>query len=274
MFTELPSAQIDSLLWMSSISGWGGFGYYLKGDNQHAWNQKLGILIELFRSGEHSSFAFESNIEFVANDNNNIGFKPAAMIWEEGFLYTLRLNQSFLQLGYYHRCKHDVDNLISGYERRLIFGGLLFKYIFPVIEQNTQQSSYLALRTEIYTIRQDDRIPEEYMEINPSLWQLLGTVAFNWNNRKSLSKNFGLYLLTYGSLNFFGYNTGFWDRFNSLQTVQFNGGVSAGFTIEGGAHFRVGLNFEYFSDNLIDPYPVSSSLLSLGVMILDPGAML
>jgi hypothetical protein len=274
MFTELTSAQRDSMLWMSSISGWGGFGYYAKDDRQHAWFQKLGVLIELFRNGEHSSFTFESNIEFIANDRNNIGFKPAAIFWEEGFMYTLRLSQSFLQIGYYHRCKHDVDNLSEGHERRLIFGGLLFKYILPVIKPGTHQRSYLALRTEIYTLRQDSRIPEEYMELNPSLEQLLGTAAINLNTRKSLSKYSGVYLNAYGSLNFFGINRGFWDRFNSLQTVQFNGGVSAGFTVEGNAHFRVGLNFEYFSDNLIDPYPVCSTLLSLGVMIIDPGAML
>ena len=189
-------------------------------------------------------------------------------------MYTLRLNQSFLQIGYFHRCKHDLDNLREGYERTLIFGGLLFKYILPVIKATAHQRSYLALRTEIYTLRQDFRLPEKYMELNPNLEQLLGTVALNFNSRKSLSKNFGVYLNAYGSLNFFGINDGFWDRFNSLQTVQFNGGISTGIAIEGGAHFRIGLNLEYFSDTVIEPFPKSSLLLSLGILIIDPKAML
>jgi len=274
MFTELPSTQRDSLLWMSSLSAWGGFGYYTVSDREHAWYQKLGVLIELFRNGEKSNFFFESNIELIANDRNEIGFNPSALIWEEGFIYTLRLNQSFLQIGYFHRCKHDLDNLREGVERTLIFGGLLFKYILPVIKPTTNQKSYLALRTEIYTLRQDFRLPEKYMELNPNLEQLLGTVALNLNNRKSLSKNFGVYLNAYGSLNFFGMNNGFLDRFNSLQTVQFNGGVSTGIAIEGGAHFRIGLNLEYFSDTVIEPFPKSSLLLSIGIMIIDPKAML
>lgn len=274
MFTELPSSQRDSLQWMSSLSAWGGFGYYAVGDREHAWYQKLGVLIELFRHGEESSFFFESNIELIANDRNILGFNPRAIIWEEGFMYTLRLNQSFLQIGYFHRCKHDLDNLREGVERTLIFGGLLFKYILPVIKATAHQKSYLALRTEIYTLRQDFRLPEKYMELNPNLEQLLGTLALNFNSRKSLSKNFGVYLNAYGSLNFFGENNGFLDRFNSLQTVQFNGGVSAGFAIQGGAHFRIGLNLEYFSDTVIEPFPKSSLLLSLGIMIIDPKAML
>ena len=274
MFTELPSDQRDSLRWMSSVSAWGGFGYYAMGDREHAWYQKLGVLIELFRNGEESNFFFESNIEFIANDRNDIGFNPSAIIWEEGFMYTLRLNQSFLQIGYFHRCKHNVDNLSEGYERTLVFGGLLFKYILPVTKPSSHQWSYLALRTEIYTIRQDLRVPDKFKELNPNFKQLLGTVALNLNNHKSLSRHFGVYLNAYGSLNFFGINKGFLDRFNSLQTVQFNGGFSTGFAIQGAAHFRIGLNVEYFSDNIIDPFPKSSFLLSLGIMIIDPKAML
>lgn len=274
MFTDLPVVQRDEMRWMSSVAGWGGFGHYAVGDGEHAWYQKLGLLLELFRFGEQASFSFVSHIEFVANDKNNIRFNPRALIWEEGFLYTHRLSQSFLQIGYFHRCKHDVDNLSEGHERSLIFGGLLFKFILPLTEPATRQWSYLALRSEIYTIRQDSRFPEEFMEFNPNLEQLLGTGAFNLNTRKSLSRRFGVFVNAYGSLNFFGLNRGFVNRFNSLQTVRFNGGISAGFAVQGAAHFRIGLNLEYFSDTAIDPFPKSSSLLSMGILVTDPKAML
>ena len=274
MFTELPPTQNDSLRWIPSISAWGGFGYYALGDREHAWNQKLGVLIEIFRFGEKSDLFLVSHIEFIANNRNNIRFNPRAVIWEEGFMYTCRFNQSFLQIGYFHRCKHDVDNLSEGYERSMIFGGLLCKYIQPVVKASTHKSSYLALRTEISTIRQDLRIPEKYMGATPSFEQLLGIAAINFNNRRSISRYFGIYLNAYASINFFGKNNGFWNRFNSLQTVQFNGGISIGFAIEGNAHFRFGLNAEYLSDNMIDPVPTSSSLLSIGILILDPKAIL
>ncbi len=64
MFTELPSAQRDSLRWMSSVAAWGGFGHYAMGDREHAWYQKLGVLIELFRLGEQSSFSLDGNAAF------------------------------------------------------------------------------------------------------------------------------------------------------------------------------------------------------------------
>ncbi|MEN8194489.1 MAG: hypothetical protein ABFS12_16840 [Bacteroidota bacterium] len=274
LFTELQSQQDESLRWMPSISAWGGFGYYAVGDNQHAWDQKLGVLIEIFRLGENSDLFFVSHIEFIANDNNDIRFNPSALIWEEGFMYTHRFNQSFLQIGYFHRCKHDVDNLSAGYERSMIFGGLLCKYIFPVFELNKRGKSYLALRSEISTICQDYRVPNKYMEYHPSFEQLIGITSLNFNNRYSFSKNFGIYLNTYASLNFFGNETSFWKRFNSLQAIQFNGGISFGFAIEGNAHFRIGLNAEYISDNMIDPIPTSSTLLSIGVFVLDPKAIL
>ena len=44
--------------------------------------------------------------------------------------------------------------------------------------------------------------------------------------------------------------------------------------LEGNAHFRFGLNAEYLSDNMIDPIPTNSSLLSIGILILDPKAIL
>ena len=91
--------------------------------------------------------------------------------------------------------------------------------------------------TEISTIRQDLRIPEKYMGATPSFEQLLGIAAINFNNQRSLSRYFGIYLNAYASINFFGKNNGFWNRFNSLQTVQFNGGISIGFAIRGKCTF-------------------------------------
>ncbi len=275
LFEEVPSIQDGETRWMSSVFGWGSFGNYAKGDYEHEWYQKLGMLIELYRLGNDASLSFGSHIEFIANDRNILGFNPRALIWEEGFLFTKRVNQSFWQIGYFHRCKHDVDNLIDGHERSLIFGGLLFKYILPVIKHVTNQWSYLALQTEIYTILQDYRLPDKYMEFYPNLEQLLGSMTINFNNNNPLSKYLGVYVNAYGSLNFFSSSSrGYFNRFKSLQTVQFSGGVSAGIAIQGGAHFRIGLNFEYFRDTTIEPIPNSSSLLSLGIMIIDPKAIL
>ena len=270
LFTDLLSTRDDDIFWMSSISAWGGFGHYISSDREHEWYQKLGSVIELIRFGNQSSLSFLSHIEFVANDRNNIGFNPRSLIWEEGFLYSQKLRKSFLQIGYYHRCKHDIENLNEGQERSLIFGGLFCKYIKPITINESFQWSYLVPRIEIYTIRQDFRAPDIFYKFGTNLEQLLGTIAMNFNNHISKSKHLGLFVNSYGSLNFFSKDKGFLDRFSSLHAVRFCGGISTGITVQGSAHFRIGLNFEYFSDNAIDPYPRSSSLLSIGVQIVDP----
>jgi hypothetical protein len=274
IFTDLPDVQDGELLWMSSVTGWGSFGHYTSGDREHEWYQKMGISLELFRRGNHAGLSFVSNIEFIANDRNNIRFNPRALIWEEGFVYSRRFRKSFLQIGYFHRCKHDVENLSEGYERSLIFGGLLGKIILAVKEPAPYCWSYLALQANIYTILQDLRIPDAFNRFNPNLEQLLGTVAINFNNRKTLTKHFGIYINSYGSLNFFGRNKGFVDRFQKLQTINFNGGISTGVAIQGSIHFRIGLNFEYFSDTTIDPLPKHASLLTLGIFVINPKFML
>ncbi|MDX1699894.1 MAG: hypothetical protein R3250_04705, partial [Melioribacteraceae bacterium] len=220
------------------------------------------------------NISFESHIEFIANDRNTLGFNPRAIIWEEGFLFTNRHDNSFWQVGYFHRCKHDIDNYNERQERSMIYGGLLFKYITPLKKHEFNNWIYLSLRSELYTILQDERSPQKHMEIKPNIEQLIGSLSLNLNSNYGISKDFGFYYNIYGSANFFSQYKSFFNRFKSLHEIQLSGGVSAGLTLQGDAHIRLGLNYEYIPDNLIDIIPTSSSLLSFGIMIVDPQAML
>lgn len=51
------------------------------------------------------------------------------------------------------------------------------------------------------------------------------------------------------------------------------GGLSAGIMIVGSVHFRIGVSYEYQPDTGINPIPVHSHLLSIGITILDPSVM-
>ncbi len=258
---------------MSSAGGWGGFGgYRLLRDDDHAWVQELGVFVELFRFGSSRSLAFVSNIEFIANANNDIRFNPRAIFWEEGFIYTIRQTSAFWQIGYFHRCKHDVDNLLVGTERSLIFGSLLGKYLIPFTLKERGEG-LIAFRADVYTIRQDDRIPSATSTFTPHVKRMLGTLGFTFHLRETASKPIGWYTTGWGGVNFFGKKEGVLPRFDTVSSATIGGGLSAGIMIIGAVHFRIGVSYEYQPDTGINPIPVHSHLLSIGIKIVDPTVM-
>lgn len=261
--------------WMHSSGGWAEFGAYrILRDHEHAWVQRLGSFLELFRIGNEASLAVLGNIEFIANPDNDIRFNPRAVFWEEGFLYTQRTGSAFWQIGYYHRCKHDVDNLILKRERSLIFGSLLGKYLIPFSLENGQTEALATVRADIYTIRQDDRVPSAFSDQTPHVKRLLGTVGGVLHIRRSLlTKPFGLFATYWGALNLYGLKEGVLPKLDRVHMSTFQGGLAAGIAIEGNAHFRVGFTYEYLSDTGINPFPEHAHLITLGVTIVNPSAM-
>jgi hypothetical protein len=263
------TASSDTTIFIHSVTGWGGFGAYrLARDAEHAWLQQLGAFIELLRIGNDQSLAFTSSIEFIADPHNDIRFNPRATFWEEGFLYTKRTGRGFWQIGYYHRCKHDVDNLILGKERSLIFGSVLGKYLLP-LKINTDEA-LAAFRLDIYTLRQDDRIPKHLQSTSLNWKRLLASAGANVHVREAGRQLFGWYAGGWFTVNTFGGKESIVIRLDRIRELTFNGGVSAGIALRGKAHFRIGFTYEYLSDTGINPTPKRANLLSFGVTILDP----
>lgn len=258
--------------WMHSSAGWGEFGAYrLARDAEHAWIQRLGAFIELIRVGDDASLAFMGDIEFIANPDNDIRFNPRAVFWQEGFLYTRRAGSSFWQVGYFHRCKHDVDNLILKRERSLIYGSLQAKYLLPLTIDDGATNALAVFRADVYTIRQDDRIPSSYSTQTPHLKRMLGTAGAVVHLRRSLSlAPLGLYATYWGMVNVYGTKEGVLPKFDGIAQTTFQGGATAGLAIEGNAHFRIGFTYEYLSDTGLNPYPEHAHLITLGVAIVNP----
>ena len=93
-------------------SGWGEFSYYAAtSDEDHSWDARLGASIGLYRVGNSFSVDAASEIELVASPNNEIRLKPRAFFWQESLFAMRRDGALDWGLGYYHRCRHDVDNL-------------------------------------------------------------------------------------------------------------------------------------------------------------------
>ncbi|MDP2364207.1 MAG: hypothetical protein Q8M94_10620 [Ignavibacteria bacterium] len=271
LFNEAENIADGKTSYINSVGGWGEFGAYrLQRDFEHAWYQKLGAFIEFFRTGDYQSFSFVSSMEFIANPDNDIRFKPRSIFWEEGFLYSRKEDSFFWQLGYFHRCKHDVDNFLYGKERALIYGSVQGKIIFLLDFLNEKESALLSARYELYTILQDNRYPKSWMTYSYNWKQLISSLGINFNFTKPISEQYwNYYFNSYSMINFFGRSEGFINRFNSLQKATVNGGFSTGISIKGKAEFRIGLTYEYLSDTGINPYPESAHLLSFGVSVLD-----
>ena len=263
---------------LPSSGFWGEFGAYrLVRDNEHAWNWKVGGFVELFRVGNDLSVAFISHIEFVANPHNNIRFNPRAVLWEEGFLLTKRAGRKFWQVGYFHRCKHDIDNIFprtcngSGCERSLIYGSVQGKLILPVVLPFREGEGTLVLRGDVFTIRQDDRIPSSFDQRLPRVDRALSAFGIIFHSRVPVrGELIGGFVTIYNSVQLFGDRSGFFTRFKSVEKATWHGGISAGIAIQGQVHMRLGISYEYLADTSINPFPERSHLVLFSLSILDP----
>lgn len=267
LFNEDADIPGNELEWMTAISGWGEFGKYsFVTDAGHEWYQKLGMFFEFFRKGDKYSLIALGNIEFIADPNNEINFNPRAAFWEEGLLFTKRIYTDFWQVGYFHRCKHDIDNIETGEERSLIYGSILGKYIAPFTLPFGMLT--VAVRGDLYTIRQDSR--KAFEDVQPNLEYLISSTGINVNFKETLTEMFGVYINTNASIHLYGSEGGFFSRFNKLAKPGYNTGFEAGISITGNLKFKVGMRYEYLSDAGITMIPQGAHLLSIGLSLNPP----
>jgi hypothetical protein len=253
----------DKISWINSMGGWGEFGGYVyEDDDIHAWYQKLGAFLEFFRINDKKSLSVFSNIEFIADPHNDINFNPRAIFWEEAFLYTQRLGKDFWQAGYYHRCKHDVDNLDYGYERSQIFGSIMGRYIHSL---NT--ITFISLKFDLYTILQDYRKSESLVIKGTDLKDLSFSTAINFNVKHPLNSFTGVHFSSFIQADFSSSKSGLFQKLAGINKISFNGGAETGIYFYNNARFLLTLRYEYFSDNGIYFNQVKSNLLSIGVSL-------
>jgi hypothetical protein len=270
LFNETNHVPENETKWINSVSGWGEFGGYLYSqDESHAWYQKLGGFFEFFRISDKNSLSALSNIEFIADPNNDIKFNPRAIFWEEAILYSSRAGEGYWQAGYYHRCKHDIDNLDIGYERSLIYGSLLTRYTHPVI-QNERTVAYGSLKGDLYTILQDYRKPASNGLSEPVTGDLSFSAALNFNIKQLISSMAGIYLSSFTQFNFYSSSRGIFKKMFTIDNVNINGGAETGIFLKGRGSLQISLRYEYFSDTGFNIIPSKEHLLSLGFSFLPP----
>ncbi len=237
----------------NSFGGWAGFGSFpYSSDTNHLWYQDLGGYVELWRRGSTSSLLLTGQIQFIADPHNDINFNPRAIFWEEGLIYTRHLQPGYLQVGFMHRCKHDIDNIDIGEERSLIFSSLLVHYQHPA---SLLRDNDLMLKAgfEQYVITWDRRTPRSLEERNPN-WNDLNnelTIQAHWRENpagSSLSLDTRVHLI------------------NLNGEYHVNRGAAIGWHVHrDGGDFRVSLGYEYLHDSGIPAEPAGAHLLSVGI---------
>ncbi len=281
----IAKAADSSCVWMASSGFWSGFERYLASDNAHAWRNPFGGYAEIVRlrsaSGKQSSIFAIGTFEHVADPNNDISFNPRAVWWEEGIIYateldSLRLGTTFaapstLQVGYYHRCRHEIDNLFRNESRIMIYGSLTGKYIVQLPSTSPQESAFIAARTDIYTIRTDYRFPFRHTTTLPSYFDLVGSFGLNAHYRNALPwKQLGWYASARILAAGYAANREFFGRFGAINAGRLDYGATLGLAIEGAVRCQIGLHYEYLADPEVKPFPEPQHLLSIGFTFLSP----
>lgn len=255
------------LAWFDSYSGWAAFGKYVySSDREHAWFQNLGGYLELFRNGASSNLVFLANAEIISNSANDIRFNPRAVFWEEGFLFTRAMGRSYAQIGYFHRCKHDLDNYTLGQERTLIYGSLQGNFLacFPHGRKNA--AARLLFQNDIYTIRQDHRLPKSFESVKGHFRRLIGSARIQGDyHHKKPEHFFGYYAQTHAKLTLYGRRSGFVSRFEKISAAQIDYGFSAGALIGNHQTVRLGIFYERLSDTGIRVKPEKAGMIGIGL---------
>ncbi len=103
-----PGVAADAWFAAEAFRGWGSY------EDEQAWQYRMHGGIEPFRFGEDSTAAITTSLQFhselTASSKNALGFNPRTARWEEMLLVHLRASPLTLQAGWFHRCKHEIDN--------------------------------------------------------------------------------------------------------------------------------------------------------------------
>lgn len=281
----LAKAADTNLVWMGKFGFWSGFERYAVSDNAHAWRNPFGAFAELVRwhtlTGKQANIFAVGTFEHIADPNNDISFNPRAVWWEEGVVYSTELDSvrfgeylaapSYLQIGYYHRCRHEIDNLFRNESRVMIYGSITGKYILPLPSSTPNEHAVFSARTDIYTIRTDYRFPFQYLDVLPSYFDLVASVGVNAHYRNVLPwKQLGWYASARALFTAYAGNRDFFGRFGAINAVRLDYGATLGVSIEGVVRCHIGLQYEYLADPEMKPFPQAQHLLSLGFAFLSP----
>jgi hypothetical protein len=176
------------ITWLGAARLIGEFSRYSNGSGpDHRWSARTGGYAEIVRWDSTTSVAFTGMMEVIVDPFSSIGFNPRAIFWEEGILASRRLGATTaLQLGFSHRCKHDIDNLEAAVlhgvieQRTLIYSSMMARLLArprAVIDGPIALDAGAALRNDYFLYLTDDRLPAPQAGADPGITRLLNSTS-------------------------------------------------------------------------------------------------
>ena len=243
-----------------------GHGWF-SAEQEQTWNVKYMGFIEFYRWGNRSSLGLTLAHELHANPYNEIYFNPRGGIWNESLVYHRKLENSVLQLGINHRCRHNIDNadppnpdLAPNYtpiSRVLVLTSLFGGFLSDPIEIHPAWNFRFFGRGDVYLYREDARRPRINQE---GSWEgIWSSTLVGFALDHALTDQWHLYSRSHLS----------YILFNN-QANQINYRAEAGISLHGEkARPMLFVSYERFFDDASRPFPQPSTVLSLGIRALS-----
>jgi len=187
-----PTRNGPGTTWLPGTVLYAEFSRYSEGSgDDHRWNARTGGAIEVVRVDSTWSVAVMGTMEVVVDPQNDITFNPRAIFWEEGLFVTRRLGDDMaLEVGYMHRCKHDIDNLEvltrDGIleQRTLIYSGPSVRFLLrPRAIGSTPLLWGLGIRGDLLTHLLDDRLRSDARGVGRDMESGIASMTFDLRGR-------------------------------------------------------------------------------------------
>ncbi len=238
-------------------------------DDNRAWDATIGGFADLYRWSGGGALRVRFAQEMLANDLNDIHFKPLGMLFEENISGVFRGNGFDWECGFSYRCKHDIDNtdnpvssitpaIDSNPQKRvLILGGFFGNFSSDPIALSSALSLNLNARADYYLIHEDDRYPYNG---DGMLWgNVRGSLELGGRLSLACSPDIAIYTFDWAAPMFaIGAGPGVNANAHAEAGMRLNGAV-------GGMDFFVA--YEHLFDDLSVPEPRLSNTIALGLRV-------
>jgi len=174
---RLPPVQLTPVFtptfaFLSGLEGWFDFHYYTDnaGDDNFSHDSEMGILFTLLSTKELSFQAFTR--EIIQNQVNytvetSLGFYLRALLTDLKLIASLNAGPFYIQSGFRHDCKHDIDRFLG---RNAVHDALFLSLFLKEIKLRWQVSAFSS--SIKIGLLGEKNLPYIFQEIKPEPDQL------------------------------------------------------------------------------------------------------
>lgn len=206
---------------------------------------------------------FNLSQELDASTDNQIHFNPKGNVWNEEFRFEKQFKSFIVNLSFFHRCKHNIDNSgLSDYinitdtisQRNIVLTGLLSGIQVKWYFFNQSVDVICSANAEYYIYKEDYRYPSK--DISENWEDFKFSTFFSLRPEYRLSPGAGIYLL--------GWINPVYAKGNKLKS---NYRIEAG--CYAGKSYRLYLFVagEYWFADVSKPYPAKLYMNYCGIRI-------